>query len=107
MVERIDYLLTEDFDIEFTEWNDIRTVDGQRVLTQNFVLLIAENSGELIGEQLTATKLSRFRKRLESAFRDRETVDSFTVNSIDADERTLSYDITIGSNEYEDTVLIP
>lgn len=107
MPDRIDYEIDEDWDIGFTDWQDLRTVHDVDVLTQNFVLLAARESGAIIGEQLTATKLSRFRKRLESAFRDKESVDAFYVDDVFVEDRKLEYSIVIGSDEYSDEVRLP
>lgn len=100
MTDRVDYKFNEQWDIEFTDWNDFKVAHDTDVLMQNFVLLAAENTNNLIGEQITATKLSRFRRRLEGRFRERESVNNFFIRQINVDDRTLEYDIVVGSDEF-------
>lgn len=107
MTERVDYEIGDNLDIESTDWQDFKTVRDTDVLTQNFVLLAAGHGRDLLGEQLTATAISRFRKRLESQFREKESVDTFFVENIELDGNELSYSLVIGSDEYEETVILP
>lgn len=106
MTERVDYYFGEDWDIEFTEWDDIKTARDTDVLVQNFVLLAAENTSDIVGEQVTATKISRHKRKLESAFRQRNSVSYFSVRDVSVDGREVSYRLVVGSEELEHTIFV-
>lgn len=106
MVDRVDYYINENWDQEFTDWDDLRTVRDTDVLVQNFLLIAAENTADLVGKQITTTKLSRHKRRLEDAFTNRESVSYFSIQDVSVDGRELTYKLVIGSEEFEKTIYV-
>lgn len=106
MPDRVDYYINENWDIEFTEWGDFRTATGTDSLIQNFVITAAENTNDIVGEQMTATKLSRHTRRLESSFKSKESVSYFAVNDVTVEENKITYNLIVGSDELQATLYV-
>lgn len=107
-MEYIDYYITKDYDIEFTDWNDIRTVTDDGVLLQNFMLIAQEYLSPLVGDRITATKLSRVRSQVSAEYLQRPYVDSIQIREFTVEDSELSVTVVVNSNELSGaTVLAP
>lgn len=104
MSEKIDYYFGPDWDIEFTDWNDIRTATDDRVLIQNFVLLASSVVRPYVGENVSAADYQRMKNELIAQYEQRESVDDATINDVSIDDGTLQISGIINSNEFNRTV---
>lgn len=106
MVDRIDYYFGPDWDIEFTDWNDIRTATDDRVLIQNFVLLASSVVRPYVGESMGAADYQRIANQLESRYEQRESVDEATITDLSLEDGELQISGIINSSEFDDTVIL-
>jgi len=104
MANRIDYYFGSDWDIEFTNWNDIRTAKDDRVLIQNFVLLASNVVRPYVGENISATDYQRIKNRLISRYEERDEVDTAQITDITIDDGKLQIEGVINSTEFTDDV---
>jgi len=101
MTDYIDYKIGPDWDMEFTEWDDLAVVRDNRVLLQNFVLLAEEYVRPYVGETITNEDEVRLANRLERAYEQRSYVEECTVYEFDVTDNELSFTVLINSDEYD------
>lgn len=100
MTDLIDYEIDEDWDMQFTEWDDFAVATDGLVLLQNFALLAEQYVHEYVGENITVEDEVRLANRLEAEYEDRDSVDSCEIYQFDVTDGTLSFTVLINSTEY-------
>lgn len=107
MTDRVDYTLTDEFDIEQTEWNDFRIARDETVLEQNLLFTVAEETSPLVGEQLTATDLSRARRKIEERVTNESGVSYVRITRFDiGNDGRVEISALIGSEEFDSTIYV-
>lgn len=99
MTEYRDYLLSEQWDMEFTGWDDFREARDERVIFQNLVIDAASQLRPYVGRTVTVTDLSRIANRLEQKYEQQEYVDSVEIVEFGYDDGELQLDVVINSEE--------
>lgn len=72
----VDYSINEDFDLELTDWGDIRTVDGFEEFQQDVVKRLHERERELLATRGNSqTQQERIALEVTRVARDFDVVD--------------------------------
>jgi len=98
--------MDERWDIQFTPWKDFEVTRGNNALVQRFVLMAEARVGPLVGNNIDATNLSRFRRRLIQDFLAETSVEDAYLDEFNYDGDTLDFELVIEGERFSDEVTL-
>jgi len=97
---RIDYEIGSDFDMSFTDYDDLRVVKDNDALLQSFLLAVSEHASALIGSTYSTSDVSRVRKRVRNELFNIDGVTNVLIEELTFNDGKMTYKIAINNEEF-------
>jgi hypothetical protein len=99
----MDYKLDEDFDIEFTDWGDFKTVDGREEFEQQLHVRLHDNQRRILGDksssETTKEKIRQIVARVAKQEGVIERVASLNISDLSSASQSINVELAYDTGE--------